>query len=253
MVIQASHDNYLALLLNTAILTVLYMLIYQIKKITPLSKRKQDDISLRRILAGERISEYHMETSEFKHMLINFIRQMPVFAKYMLEALNIIMVLLLIIVYTSDIGSLISLQNQWFFRGTIVLFTINVIFLKKIGYTSFLQKLIVFTVINFAIYVSLLRMFGSAFGSIAFWGIVWNILSSLAIFYTPKTALARIFQKRDYHYRVATTLLALLVNIILLSKAELAGQLVFSLIFLYLGLEGMVLFYALKYINKMQS
>lgn len=256
LVIEFTSDIYLALFLNSWILMLIYFVTHKLNQVKWLSTSKQENISLRRILAWEKILSHNKiktPQSPLLLLLARFVHEMPKFAKYMLEFINIILVALLIVVYISWIGEPVSQTHQILFWLTIVLFTWNVILLKKLWFTSFIQKLVVFTVINFAIYVSLFTFFDMQFGQIAIRWIVRNIVSSLAIFYTPKTSLAKVFLKRDYMYRIWTTLIALLINIILLSKAQIEGQLVFSLIFLYVGLEWMILFYAMKYIRKLHE
>lgn len=251
LIVHFSQDIYVAISLNTLLLTAIYSSILYLNKIRPVSIKKQEDVSLRRILAGEKITN-HRPVSKSKPLqfLANFVHSMPGFAKYMLEGINIILVALLSFVYVRSIGSEVGLTHQILFRRTIALYTFNVVLLKKINYTSFVQRLVVFSVINFAIYASLVMVFGDKFGQIAIWGISWNILSTLMIFYTPKTKFGKVLQKRDYMFWIFTTLAALLANVFFLSKADLAGQLLFSLIFLYLGLEAMIMFYALKYVRK---
>jgi hypothetical protein len=43
------------------------------------------------------------------------------------------------------------------------------------------------------------------------------------------------------------------INIILLIKTPLAGQLIFFIALLYIGVQWMILFYAIRYINKLQT
>jgi len=251
LIIHFAEDIYVAISLNMLLLTIIYSCILYLNKIRPISIKKQEDISLRRILAGEKICvQQPMSKSKPLQFLADFIYNMPSFAKSMLEWINILLIVLLSFVYVRSISTAVWIHYQILFWLTVVLFTFNVILLKKINYTSMIQRLVVFTVINFTIYASLLMFFKSQFGQIAVWGISWNIASTLLIFYTPKTKIGKLLHKRDYIFWIFTTMAALLANIFFLSKAQLAGQLMFSLIFLYLGLEAMIMFYALKYVRK---
>lgn len=139
----------------------------------------------------------------------------------MLEGTNMLLVGLLLITYLLGIGETIPQMHQILFWLVIVLFTTNVLLLKRLGFTSVVQKLVVFTVANFAIYATLFALFQGNYGEIALWGIVWNVLSGIAIFYAPSTLIANALQKRDYLYRVGTTVAALVANIILLAHSDL--------------------------------
>jgi hypothetical protein len=88
-------------------------------------------------------------------------------------------------------------------------------------------------------------------GAIVSRAILRNILSASLIFYAHKIPrLARIFTPVEYSYWLMATVAALVVNIILLINTDVAGELIFFLVLLYIGLQGMILFYAVKYMNK---
>jgi len=93
-------------------------------------------------------------------------------------------------------------------------------------------------VINFAIYISLFSYFNGNIGAIVSWAILRNIISASLIFYAHKIPmLAKIFSPIEYTYWLVATVVALIVNIILLRNTTLPGELVFFLVLLYVGLE----------------
>jgi len=250
---NSASDLYVAIFLNTLMLTWVYVGVFYLKRIRLLSPRKQEDISLRRILAWEKILGHGVDIEQTKPLqfLAHFVHGMPKLSQYALEAMNILLIAWLSIFYVLSIDKGVSHLHQLLFWVTIALYTLNVVLLKKLQYTSVVQKLVVFSVINFAIYASLMMVFDKQFGQIAIWGIARNLLSTLMIFYTPKTSIGALLQKRDYVFWILTTTIALIANIVFLSQAKLQGQLLFSLIFFYLGLEAMIMFYALKYVKKL--
>jgi uncharacterized membrane protein len=65
--------------------------------------------------------------------------------------------------------------------------------------------------------------------------------------------LVKIFSKTDYIYRIVASIGAMIVNVVLLIKTDLPGQLIFFLVLVYLGLQSMVLFYATRYLSKIQN
>lgn len=109
----------------------------------------------------------------------------------------------------------------------------------------------VFLVINFAIYISLFSYLNGSVNAIVGRAILWNIASATLVFYAHKIPwLAKIFSPIEYTYRIVATVVALVVNVILLRNTTLPGELIFFLMLLYIGLEGMILFYAAKYLQK---
>ena len=147
-----------------------------------------------------------------------------------------------------------AVVNHLLYRAVIATFITNVLLLKKVGYNSVVQNLVVFLVINFAIYVSLFSYFNGDVGSVVSRGIIRNIMSSSMIFYAHRVPmLAKIFTRTDYMYRIVASIGAMIVNVILLMRTELPGQLIFFLVLVYLGLQSMIIYYAAKYLGKIET
>ena len=245
---------YLALTINSLILTGLYYLVYKVFQFRPQSVEKKKDVSVRRILAGERITapkKYF--TSKTAEVLYGFMTAMPGWTKQLLELFNIILIIVLIVYYITHVGNFAAV-NHLLYRAVIATFIANVFFLKKVGYNSIIQNLVVFLVINFAIYVSLFSYFSGDVGAVVSRGIIRNLVSSSMIFYAHKVPmLAKIFSKTDYIYRIVASIWAMIVNVILLINTDLPGELIFFLVLVYVGLQSMIIYYAAKYLWKIQS
>lgn len=248
------HHVYLALAINSTILAVLFYGISKIFSLTPYSDEQKKNISVRRILAGERITSVkkYFRSPRMEHIHY-FIQSMPSASKQILEFFNIILIVILIVYYVSNVGDFLHTSHHLLYRVTIVAFVSNVLMLKKIGYNSTIQNLFVFLVINFAIYISLFSYFQGAAGAIATRGIIRNIFSALMLFYAHKVPmLANIFQQRDYIYRIISCVAAMVVNVIVLLYTELPGELVFFVMLMYVGLQSMIIYYASRYVAKMK-
>ena len=177
---------------------------------------------------------------------------MPGWGKQILELFNITLIVILIVWYVTHIGGFAAI-NHLLYRIVIVTGISNVLLLKKVWYNSILQNLVVFFVINFAIYVSLFSYFNGDAGAVVGRWIIWNIYSSSMIFYAHKIPmLAKIFSRTDYIYRIVASIGAMIVNVILLMKTDLPGQLIFFLALVYLGLQSMIIYYAARYLGKIQ-
>lgn len=208
---------------------------------------REEKISLRRVLAGERILK-RQEKAAFAS-LFNFLRSLKILPHFLQKALEWINVGLLI-------GVLSSYLWDWFHQAYvsafaywtgIVLFLINAFLLKKNQAFSLVSRFATALVINFSPYILLLNLWGSWLELIP-WLITWNIGCGIASLYAKLPILKKYLKKADLVFRLITNLIAMLLNIILLLKEPISGQLLFSLIFIYVGIEGVLSYYALPVI-----
>lgn len=254
IIIHQIKDFYMALFLSSLLLTAIYYLIYKILKDRPPSDQQQKTISVRRILAGERITQYHKPfKQEFHKKIYDIIINMPILAKYSLEWLNIFLIVIMIMIYINNIWKAVPTIHERLYWIIIASFVGNVILLKRINYSSIIQRLIVFAVINFAIYVSLFSLCKGNLAQIVWSAVLRNIFCAILIFYIPKIWIWKYFKKIDYIFWLITTLLAMIINIILFNRTWLPGQLLFSIVFLYIGIQAITLFYATKHISRMEE
>jgi hypothetical protein len=65
--------------------------------------------------------------------------------------------------------------------------------------------------------------------------------------------LAKIFSRTDYMYRIVASMGAMIVNVILLMRTELPGELIFFLVLVYVGLQSMIIYYAARYLGKIET
>jgi hypothetical protein len=171
--------------------------------------------------------------------------------KSVLEFFNIGLLAILIFYYVVHISTF-GWVDQIFYWLIIALFVGNVLMLKKAWFTSIIQNLFVFLVIYFALYVSLFSYFNGNFGSVVLRGILWNLISNVLLFYSPRF-LPNVFKKIDYSYWMVAMLISLVINVLLLLKSWWSGELVFFLVLLYLGVQGMLLFYGMKFVTALEE
>lgn len=167
VIIDQVPNIYIALALSTLLLTGIFSWIFKILQHRPVSKEKKANMSVRRILAGERITEPKKYfNSKAMEQIYEFTNNMPAASKQILELINIALISAVIINYLSHRKDFTTL-NQFLYWIIIAFFIGNVLILKKINYNSIIQNLAVFLVINFAIYLSLFSYFDGNFSSIA--------------------------------------------------------------------------------------
>ena len=79
------------------------------------------------------------------------------------------------------------------------MFVANTMILKKITTTNVLQNLFLFLIVHFAVYVSFFSYFGSSIGPVVFWTILWNLFTSVFIFYMERVS-PLVLTRLDYRY-----------------------------------------------------
>lgn len=247
-------DTYAILLIDSFLVLGLSVWLYYSMQYHIPSSHEIKKVSVRRILAGERITKNKQipQQSKFLEQLYYFVAGMPLWTRYGIEAINCALVVITIILYLSNIANTASQRHQVVYRSIIGLFVGTALILKRIGFTSIMQKVTLFAVINYAIYLTLYTIFDGAMGAITRWAIVRNILSSIVIFYGPSSFLADILEKQDYIYWIVMTVAGLCINIYLLWLTSLAGQLIFSIVFIYCGVQWLLLYYGIRHIQQLE-
>ena len=245
---------YVFLIVIVVLLQILYSIIYYILNHKPPTLEEQKEISVRRILAGERILKKENDWKfKIPQNVYDFVENMPQIVKYCMEWINTFIILLLIYLYFRNMLSLKWSVEQVFYWVIMLWFIVNVYSLKKIDYTSMVQRLITFLVINFAIYISLFSAFKWDIESVALFAIVRNILSTSLVFSIHKTKVWSYLKKVDYTFWIFTTLLALLVNIIMLFNTQIQKAFLFPMILLYVWIQWFLVYYSIKYVKKIQE
>lgn len=250
---QYISNIYVLLLCFVLFLSIVYLSITFVLTNKPPTDTQAKEVSVRRILAWERVLKFDSKDYQISRYLYHLLVDMPNLMKYFLEALNIFAILLLIYLYFQNALTLKWNIDQIFYWLVMWGFITNVFLLKKIWFTSIVQRLITFIVINFAIYISLFSFFAWDLSKIVWLAILWNIVSSLLVFQIHKTQVWLYLRKVDYLFWVFTTILAFCINIVLLIYTKVAWQLLLPISLLYLGLQWMILYYSIRYIQNIQE
>jgi hypothetical protein len=139
LVFDQIKNTYLALTIDSLILTGIYYLIYQVFQFKPQSAEKKKDVSLRRVLAGERMTadkKYYANTKTME-LLHGYFVAMPAWTKQLLELFNVILIAVLIIYYITHSGTFLrqagfAAVNHLLYWAVIATFIVNVVLLKKV-------------------------------------------------------------------------------------------------------------------------
>lgn len=255
IILNFIKNPHIAIITNLAILGItLYVIYHYWSRKTDKPIINNEEVSLRRILAWERVSQQKVKIKKtWNHKLSQLLQNIPNFNKVWIELLNIFLLAIFILQYINSTSITEIYTKQVIYRITVCLVILNIILLKKIKYNSIIQNLILFIVVNFSIYFSLFSIFKENIWNIIIWWIIRNIVSSLLMFYVHNIKfIAKIMNKIDYSYRIVCVILGMIINLVLLIKTNLPGELIFFLFLLYLGIQSMILFYVIKFTGKIE-
>ena len=205
---------------------------------------------MRRILAWERIFK-KFNIPKRKVSLYEWLDGSPKWFERIFEFINlwILIFMLCFFFYWIFTSSEIKL-NLWYWWW-IVLFLVNVFLLKRIWYASDVSRFALALVANFVLY-SMLLISWSSISNILPFLIVWWFVCQIALFFVDRINI-NLFWEKDYVYWTIVTFIAFVCNIILLCRVDLPGQFLFSLIFLYVWIELMLMYYIIRFLNDMSE
>ena len=204
-------------------------------------------ISVRRILAGERIFK-KLNVPKRKIWLHEWLENSPNWFNRIFEFFNLGLLIFLLLfffwwVFTSSDVSLWLRYRLW-----IALFLLNTFLLKRIWYATDVSRFSLALIANFVLY-SVLLISWSSLETVLPFLIVWWFLCQIALFFVDRINLT-LFSDKDFVYWMIVTFIAFICNIILLCRVSLPWQFLFSVIFVYVGTELMLMYYILRFLNE---
>ena len=232
--------------LSFFILALVFCGIYVVQN-REMPKEQTARISVRRILAGERIFK-KLNVPQWKISLHERLENSPKRFERAFEFFNIGLLIFLLLfffwwVFTS------SEVHLWFgYWLGIALFLINTFLLKRIWYATDISRFATALIANFVLY-SVLLISGSSIESVLPFLIVWGFLCQIALFFVDRINLT-LFSDKDFVYWMISTFIAFVCNIILLCRVDLPGQFLFSVIFVYVGAELALMYYIFNFLRE---
>ena len=232
--------------LSFLILALIFCGIYIVQK-REMPAKQTAKISVRRILAGERIFK-KLNVPKWKITLHEWLENSPKRFDRIFEFFNIGLLIFLLLfffwwIFTSSEVSL------WFgYWLGIALFLINTFLLKRIWYATDVSRFALALIANFVLY-SVLLISGSSIESVLPFLIVWGFLCQIALFFVDRINLT-FFSDKDFVYRMVSTFIAFVCNIILLCRVNLPVQFLFSVIFVYVGAELALMYYIFRFLQE---
>ena len=204
-------------------------------------------ISLRRILAGERIFK-KLNVPEWKIVLHEWLEKSPRRFDSAFEFFNIWLLIFLLLFFFWGIFTSSEVYLWLGYWLWIALFLINTFLLKRVWYATDVSRFALSLIANFVLY-SVLLISGSSVESVLPFLIVWWFLCQMALFFVDRVNLT-LFSDKDFVYWMVVTFIAFVCNIILLCRVDLPWQFLFSVIFVYIWAELALMYYIFKFLNE---
>ena len=232
--------------LSFFVLSLLFVWVYFVQH-WEMPAKQTATISVRRILAGERIFK-KLNVPKWKIVLYEWLEKSPKRFERLFEIINLgLLVYLLFFFFWWIFTSSEVVLNLWYWTW-IALFLINTFLLKRIWYATDVSRFAMALIANFVLY-SILLIIGSSIEWILPFLIVWWFLCQIALFFVDRINIT-LFGDKDYVYWTIVTFIAFVCNIILLCRVDLPTQFLFSVIFVYIWIELLLMYYIIKFLNE---
>lgn len=227
-------------------LSLIYIGIYIVQK-WEMPPKQTAKISVRRILAWERIFK-KFNVPQRKISLHERLEKSPKRFNRLFEFINLwLLISLLLFFFWWAFTSSEVVLTLWYWLG-IALFLINTFLLKRIWYASDVSRFALALIANFVLY-SILLISWSSIESVLPFLMVWWFLCQIALFFVDRINLT-LFGDKDYVYWMIVTCIAFVCNIILLCNVGLPWQFLFSLIFVLVWIELMLMYYVFRFLAE---
>ena len=228
------------------ILTILFTCIYIVQH-REMPSKATAKISVRRILAGERIFK-KINIPQWRVTLYEWLDMSPKRFNRLFEFINIGLLISLLLFFFRWTFTSSSVSLGLGYRIWIALFLINTFLLKRIWYASDVSRFALALITNFVLYSILLISWSSIESVLPFLIVRWFICQFI-LFFVDRINIT-LFWEKDYVYWTIVTFIAFICNIILLCRIDLPWQFLFSIIFVYVGIELMLMYYIVKFLNE---
>lgn len=180
-----------------------------------------------------------------------FIRSLDNASKAAMSFLNIALITVLMYVFFTPDPNMALWLHEVMFWFSIICFFINYMLLRVLWWYHGVQRVVAFFLVTFGVYVTVLHVFGQEAIYLLLFGVAWSVFNAIMIFHTRFFGLHEFFEPEDYRYWIGATLLATLFNIYFITLLPISGQLMFSLWCLYLGVQGVLSWYNIRYVSKL--
>lgn len=212
---------------------------------------RRREVSLRRVLAGEKVLEANKKPEIlFYDTVANFVKETPDYIKNLFEILGVSLLIWVLITYLMPLFKWEVIPQMRYWAG-ILFFLASAFLLKKYRLFTNISRFAVVLIVNFSLYISLIAFGDNWIYSMVPWLVARNILCGILILYAKMPVVKTYLKQMDLVFWLLANLVAMLLNIYLLIKLpNQPWQIIFSLIFIYVGAQWWITYYAVQLIKE---
>ena len=255
--LRARDDLPSAVILSQIYMMAVYVVIYGIKRYY---RSIKDEVTVRpehlveEILAGKQILTKKIPfLSDMVMQWHHFLSSLNKNTTFSISFMNVVLVLFQVYLFVRGFGADDMRLTQGMFRFGVAAFFVNYLLLREIWFYHKLQRAVAFVLINLGIYLSIIHAFGNQIFWLVLFGVGRSILNSILIFASNRFRIHDLLQRQDYLHWIGTNAVATLINLYFIARLPLSGQFRFSLIFLYIGVQFVLVLYTLRYVNQVKK
>lgn len=139
---------------------------------------------------------------------------------------------------------------QLAFWSSIVLYAMNYFILQRQHITVVFQRALLFSLINFAIYLTIYRIFWWIPLYLVWCGVVRSVLQAVMMINARNYPWLFSLTEQDYWYRLTGNMLAIIANSYFIFLLPVSLQLRFTIVMLYFAIQALLLRYQLSTVKK---
>lgn len=248
-------------------LALLYLWLWYIQnnqQHDPVMYTEEEDL-LHRILRGDSVVQ-HQEPPSTKHYLTIFggslidqlradivpwILALPKTVFERLWWINIIAMLvqLLFVLGVFTVSTSVW-RSEFIFWCSIGLYVVNYIILQKLRIEVWGQRALVFLLINFAVYLSIYRLFDTMIVYVVLIGVCWTVFNGMLMISARHSKTIDRFGEEDYQFWFFWNLVAVCANIYFIVLLPISSQLRFVFVILYVAFQLLLIRYQLSWLQE---
>lgn len=208
---------------------------------------------LYQILRGEQITwkmlVWDLPAGSLRTILLfmwNYIlEKLPGWSLRVLASINLFfMFLQLILVLLGKTGETGVWIDIWFWVS-IVLYGMNYLLLQQQKISVWWQRFMTFLLINFGIYLTIYHIFGNVPLYLVWCGVARSLCNAVVMIHTRNSLFSELLTEKDYQYWLFGNMMAILANSYFIFLLPMSLQLRFTVVMIYLALQGLLLKYQL--------
>ncbi len=251
------QNIWLSLAWAQAYLLIVYGFIWQVLyDYQWLDWYNNDDDLFRHILSGQTITRFTRslspKTLEIYDDIRWFFSTIWSASKWVMWLLNIALVLGQVVLFLYHINDGVGHWDYVWFWAWVLLFFGSFILLRSIWFARKLQRIIAFVLLNIALYMTIIALFGNDIIFIVWLWVLRTVINSIVIIQRHFFDVRGILLDEDVSYWILWIIITSLCNLYFMIRMPLSFQVIFSMICLYIWIQVVLIRYSYNSLRSVE-